>query len=33
MNKDFNRTFDKCPCCESTNRFFEQLGQELIDRK
>ena len=33
MNKDFNRTFTKCPCCDSTNRFFEQLGNELIERK
>ena len=32
MDKDFNRTFTKCPCCESDNRFFEQLGQELKER-
>lgn len=32
MDKDFHRTFTKCPCCGSENRFFEQLGQELKDR-
>ncbi len=33
MNKNFNRDFTNCPACGSTDRFFEQLGQELIDRK
>jgi len=32
MEKDFHRTFTKCPCCESENRFFEQLGNELKER-
>ena len=33
MDKEFNRTFDKCPCCDSTSRFFEELGKELKERK
>ncbi len=32
MDKDFHRTFTKCPCCESENRFLEQLGDELKER-
>ena len=32
MNKDFNRTFSKCPCCESELRFCEQLGLEMKER-
>ena len=33
MDKDFNRTFTKCPCCGSGFRFFEELGKELKERK
>ncbi len=32
MNKDFHRTFTKCPCCGSEDRFLEQLGNELKER-
>ncbi len=32
MDKDFHRTFTKCPCCGSEDRFFEQLGNELKAR-
>lgn len=32
MDKDFTRQFTKCPCCDSEDRFFEQLGKELKDR-
>jgi len=32
MDKDFHRTFTKCPCCGSEDRFLEQLGNELKDR-
>ena len=32
MDKDFHRTFTKCPCCGSEDRFLEQLGIELKDR-
>jgi len=32
MEKDFHRTFTKCPCCGSEDRFLEQLGNELKDR-
>jgi len=32
MDKDFRRTFTKCPCCGSEDRFFEQLGNELKAR-
>ena len=32
MEKNFHRTFTKCPCCGSEDRFFEQLGNELKAR-
>ena len=32
MDKDFHRTFTKCPCCGSEGRFLEQLGNELKAR-
>ena len=32
MDKNFHRTFTKCPCCGSEDRFLEQLGNELKDR-
>jgi len=32
MDKDFHRTFTKCPCCGSENRFLEQLGNTLKER-
>ncbi len=32
MDKDFHRTFTKCPCCGSEDRFFEQLGNTLKER-
>ena len=32
MDKDFHRTFTKCPCCGSEDRFLEQLGKDLKDR-
>ena len=32
MDKEFNRVFDKCPCCGSENRFCEQLANELKER-
>lgn len=32
MDKDFHRTFTKCPCCGSEDRFLEQLGKELRER-
>ena len=32
MDKDFHRTFTKCPCCGSEDRFLEQLGNEMKDR-
>ena len=32
MDKDFHRTFTKCPCCGSEDRFLELLGQEMKDR-
>ena len=32
MDKDFHRTFTKCPCCGSEDRFLEQLGNELKAR-
>jgi len=32
MDKDFHKTFTKCPCCGSENRFFEQLGNTLKER-
>lgn len=31
MDKDFQATFTKCPCCGSGQRFFEQLANELKD--
>lgn len=32
MDKNFHKEFKKCPCCESGNRFLEQLGDELKER-
>ena len=32
MDKDFRRTFTKCPCCGCEDRFLEQLGNELKGR-
>lgn len=32
MDKNFHRTFTKCPCCGSEDRFLELLGQEMKDR-
>jgi len=32
MDKDFHRSFNKCPCCGSEDRFFEQLGNSLKER-
>lgn len=32
MDKDFHRTFTKCPYCGSEDRFLELLGQEMKDR-
>lgn len=32
MDKDFHKTFTKCPCCGSEDRFLEQLGNELKER-
>lgn len=32
MDKDFHKTFTKCPCCGSEDRFLEQLGNELKAR-
>ena len=32
MDSDFHRTFTKCPCCGSEDRFLEQLGNEMKDR-
>lgn len=32
MDKDFHRNFNKCPCCGSEDRFFEQLGNTLKER-
>lgn len=32
MDKDFHKTFTKCPCCGSEDRFLEQLGSELKAR-
>jgi len=29
MDKDFHRTFTKCPCCGGEDRFMEKLGEEL----
>ncbi|KKM02249.1 hypothetical protein LCGC14_1786370 [marine sediment metagenome] len=33
MKKDFKKDFNECPVCKSKDRFFEQLGKELRDRK
>lgn len=32
MEKDFHRTFTKCPCCGGENRFFEQMADEMKER-
>ena len=32
MDKDFHKSFTKCPCCGSEDRFFEQLGNTLKER-
>ena len=32
MDKEFKATFTRCPNCGSTDRFFEQMAQELKDR-
>ena len=32
MDKEFHRTFTKCPCCGSEDRFLEQLGDEMKER-
>ena len=32
MDKDFHKTFTKCPCCGSEDRFLEQLGNEVKER-
>ena len=32
MDKDFHRTFTKCPCCGSEDRFLEALANELKER-
>ena len=31
MDKNFSKSFTKCPCCDSPDRFFESLAQELKD--
>ena len=33
MERNFHRSFPHCPTCGSPNQFFNQLGQELKDRK
>ena len=33
MDKDFHKKFSKCPSCGSEDRFLEQLGNELKERK
>ena len=32
MDKDFHKTFDRCPVCGSYLRFCEELGKELKER-
>ena len=32
MDKNFKKSFTKCPCCGSEDRFLEQLGDELKAR-
>ena len=32
MEKNFHKSFTKCPCCGSERRFLEQLGEELRAR-
>ena len=32
MEKDFNKQFTKCPQCNSEDRFFEQLSNEMKER-
>lgn len=32
MEKDFRRTFNKCPCCGSEKQFCKELGEELKER-
>lgn len=32
MDKDYAKRFPVCPNCSGTDRFMEQLGQELKDR-
>ena len=32
MDKDFHKSFTKCPVCGSTDRFLEQLGDEMKAR-
>ena len=32
MDKDFNRDFNKCPCCGGSDIFLEQLSNELKGR-
>ena len=31
MEKGFSKEFMHCPNCHSTQRFFEQLGKELVE--
>lgn len=33
MNISFHKNFTKCPACGSEDRFLEQLGNELKERK
>ena len=32
MEHEFEKKFDKCPCCGSEERFFEEMGKELKER-
>lgn len=32
MGKEFEKKFDKCPCCGKKGRFFESLANELKER-
>ena len=33
MEHEFEKKFDKCPCCGSGARFFEQMADEMKERK
>lgn len=32
MEHEFEKKFDKCPCCGSEERFFEGMGKEMKER-